>query len=67
MPQFIVQIIEDVTATITLTVAAKSAKEAAKKARHAWVTNGQGELSEAVNEREVYINGTHFETTDEDE
>lgn len=65
MKTYTVEIVEDVTATILVKVQARNKQEAAQMARDAWVVNGEGEMSEVVNDRTTAIDGIVFETTDE--
>lgn len=67
MPQYEVEVKEEVTATIKFTIIADSKEEAANQARHQWVTNGEGSPNEAVNERWVEVDGEFIETSEEDE
>lgn len=62
-----VEVHEEVHATIYLEVQASSPEDAAKRARHEWVTNGKGDMSEAVEDRWVEIDGETMDTTEEDE
>lgn len=63
---FHVVILEDVKAEIRVTVKAATKQLAAQAARDAWVIDGKGELSEAVLERDVEIDGVWYDTTDEE-
>lgn len=66
MKEYTVKVHENVHATITVKVHAKSAKEAAQQARAAWVADGVGDLSEDVEGRWVEIDGKEIETSDND-
>jgi hypothetical protein len=65
MPKFICEVHEEVHATIEVEVIARSKKQAAQLAREAWVNNAKGEMSEAVEDRWVEVDGEVIETKED--
>ena len=58
---------EEVSVFVTVEIEAETKEEAAKAARHAWVTNADGQMREEVDARWVEIDDEVVDTTDDDE